>query len=261
MRLPAFPTVEYERFENPPLRAMLGQVQYPPILRLQKGVEAVADFQDAIRELFPGFATEQQLQIAVAPGAPAEPAISRSAAFRFTNDAETWSVLLAPGALTLEAVAGGRYSSYAEFARLFETVWAAAVNVLRPGKVSRQGLRYVDHLEGDRSPKEWATWINPELLGGMAREVLGSDLGRAVCELTYPQVDGQVLFRHGTVATGPQNLKGYLLDFDSVHTDPIDPSDIGAVMRRFEESHDVLYRIFRWCVTARALEEFRHAPA
>jgi uncharacterized protein (TIGR04255 family) len=223
-------------------------------------VEAVADFQDAIREIFPGFATEKQLQLALGAGEQGSPIVSSTTAYRFTNEGETWSILLTPDALTLEAAAGGRYSSYDEFSGLFETVWTAAAGILRPGKIRRQGLRYVDHLEGERSPKEWVAWINPELLGATAKDVLGDGLGQAVTQLIYTLDGGQIIVRHGTAAAGPRNLNGYLLDLDSIHTNPLEASDVVTVMKRFDESHDVLYRIFRWCVTDSALEEFRRAP-
>ena len=256
---PALPHVDYERFPNPPLRAMLGQVQFPPILRLQKGVEEVADFQDAIRESFPHFGVEQQIQISVSVSGEAETKTERAAAYRFINEQRTWNILLAPAALTFEAAAGGRYSSYSQFAELFRTVWGAAVEHLRPGKIAQQGLRYVDHLEGERSARDWAQWINPELLGAMAGDVLGSGLQQAVCELLYPAESGRLVFRHGIVQAGPENTWGYLLDFDSIHLGPVDAQDIDTLLARFDESHELLYRFFRWCVTERAIEEFKHA--
>jgi uncharacterized protein (TIGR04255 family) len=249
--------VDHERFANPPLRAMLGQVQFPVILRLQKGPEVVADFQDAVRGVFPTFGVEHQLQIAIAGPGNAEPAASRAVAYRFTNEEETWSALLSPSSLTLEAVAGGRYSSYEEFSQLFAKLWEAAVEHLRPGKISQQGLRYVDHLEGERSTQEWAEWINPELLGGLAGDVLGPGLERAVCEMLYTDGTDRLVFRHGRTPAGPQNAQGYLLDFDAIHGAAIDPVDIGCLMGRFDESHEMLFGFFRWCVTERALEEFR----
>lgn len=255
---PALPQAKYEQFKNPPLRAMLGQVRFPPILRLQKGVEAIADFQEAIRELFPGFGLEQQFEITIAPGSEAEATTERSGAFRFINEDETWSALLAPTALTLEAAAGGSYSSYEAFSGLFRTLWVALVEHLRPGRVNQQGLRYVDHIEAERSANEWSEWINPELLGGIAGEVLSPGLERSVCELLYPQENGRLIFRHGITEAGPQNAKGFLLDFDSIHTAPVPAEAIDILIARFDESHDLLYRFFRWCITDKALEEFRN---
>ena len=256
---PPLPNVAYERFQNPPLRAMLGQVQFPPMLRLQKGVEEVADFQDAIREAFPHVSVEQQIQISVAAGdAEAVTNTQRTSTYRFINEARTWSVLLAPGALTLEAAAGGRYSSYSEFGGLFRTIWAAAVQHLKPGKIAQQGLRYVDHLEAERSPQDWAQWIRPELLGAVGGDVLSGGLQQTVCELLYADDDGRLVFRHGIAQAGPENAWGYLLDFDSIHAGTVEAGDIDTIMARFDASHELVYRFFRWCVTERALEEFRH---
>ena len=44
----------------------------------------------------------------------------------------------------------------------------------------------------------------------MAGEVLGTGLEQAVCELLYPREGGRLVFRHGMVQAGPQNVKGYL---------------------------------------------------
>lgn len=253
---PALPEVEYERFSRPPLRAMLGQVQFPPILKLQTGLGAVADFQEAVRDKFPGFAEEAQLQINVAFGGQAEPATSRTTVYRFTSADSTWSAVLAPNALSLEAVDGAPYTSYDAFSDGFRLLWTAAVEHLRPGAVSQQGLRYIDHLEGDRSASEWADWINPELLGGVAGDVLGVGVKRSVSEMLYPQETGQVVFRHGITTAGPADAPGYLLDFDATHAGPIAAEDTDAIVGRFDESHSLLYAFFRWCVTEKALEEF-----
>lgn len=240
---------------------MLGQVQFAPILRIQKGIEAVADFQEAIRGEFPKFAIEQQVQVTVSGPPTADPNISRSQAYRFTNDPESWSVVLTASALTIEAVAGGRYSSYEEFSRLFALVWGAAIQTFGPGRIGRQGLRYVDHLEGTRSAAEWANWINPELLGSVAGDILGPELSQFIAELTYAQADGHILFRHGIAPAGPNSANGYLLDFDSVHTSAADQGDVAGLIGRFDESHDALYRLFRWSLTDRALQDFRDAAA
>jgi len=236
---------------------MLGQLQFPPILRLQKGVGEIADFQDAIREVLPGFGIEQQIQIALSPDGDAKTA--SNSAYRFTNETGTWSVLLTQNAFTLEAVAGGRYSSYEEFGVLLREIWPAVVEHLRPARITQQGLRYVDHLEGDRAPAEWAEWVNPLLLGGLTTAQLGTDLEQAVSEVSYKLGDGRILLRHGIVRAGPGNAKGYLLDVDSIHTQALPADDLAGLLARFDESHDAVYRLFRWSVTDHAMETFRHA--
>lgn len=255
---PTFPRVAHETYPNPPLRAMLGQVQFPPVLRLVKGVDAVADLQDEIRSQFPGFSQESQIQITLGPSPETAPAL----AYRFTSRDNRWSALLSPAALTLEAMAGGRYSSYQDFAKLFKVLWTAVIRHFSPSAISRQGLRYVDHIEGEHSPAEWAELVNPALLQTLIGTPLNEDLERSISELVFSWPPGrQVVFRHGIVQAGPQNAKGYLLDFDSSHSEELAGDDIETLMARFDESHELLYAFFRWCVTDKALEEFKHDTA
>ncbi len=257
---PIVPNVAYERYAKPPLKAMLGQVHFPPIVRLSKGVSEVADLQEAIRGTFPGFGEEHRLQIAFGPGVePTTLPTERSAGFRCVTEDEAWTALLTSTHLTLEAVAGAEYSSFERFAELFRELWSAIDGCLKPGRVSQQGLRYVDHLEGSRTIGEWAGWINPALLGSMAEDPLAAGIQRLVTEALYEDDTGRFVFRHGVAQAGPANADGYLLDFDYIHTTSVDASEIDAIMDRFGESHEQLYAFFRWCVTDRAVEEFRDA--
>lgn len=258
---PEFPAVEHETLADPPLRAMLGQVQFPPILQLQKGVEAVADFQESIRDSFPEFEAQQQIQLVLAPGSEQPPPATSVGAFRFTHESGNWSALLAPTALTLEASSSGPYSSFDEFAELFVPLWRTVVEHFRPARVVQQGLRYVDHIEAERTPTEWQEWINPVLLGPAIDQELSKDLSQFLSEMLFEGDGGRLAFRHGVRPAGPQNLVGYLLDFDCVHTESIDVEDVDFLMERFNASHEQLYRFFRWCVTDRAIEEFKHVVA
>jgi uncharacterized protein (TIGR04255 family) len=49
------PAVEHEVFANPPLKVMLGQVRFPPVLRIADPAY-LASFQEAVRHQFPPFA-------------------------------------------------------------------------------------------------------------------------------------------------------------------------------------------------------------
>ncbi len=128
---------------------------------------------------------------------------------------------------------------------------------VRPTRLVHQGLRYIDHIEGDRSGPEWAEYINAEVLGGIAGEHLSEGLFRAAAELRFRRDDGIVLFRHGIVEAGPDNRLGYLLDFDYFTQEQTNELAVDALIDRFDAFHELLYSFFRWCVTDQALEEFR----
>ena len=247
------PAVEHEIFTNPPLKVMLGQVRFPTVLRIAD-LASLVPFQDAIRHQFPTFRQEQQLTLIVGASGPGGPSLQP--AFRFITDDRAWSFLLTPDAVTVEADVAAGYTSYDEFVDRFRLVWEAIITHFAPDRVLRQGLRYVDHVEGERTAPEWATFINPELLGPLV-ERFGMAVSQAVSELRLNRTDGVLVFKHGMLPLGPGSAPGYLLDFDYFNEEPTDDPSVEAVMGRFDAYHESLYNLFRWCVTDEALERFR----
>lgn len=248
------PAADHEQFSRPPLKAMLGQVRFPPILRAAD-VAALGGLQENLaKQGFTEFGEQQQLAIAIGPQGLAQAPAERS--FRFATEAQDWSVLLAPSVLTLEAEAG-KYTNFEVFCKRFSQAWAAAVEHLRPTKIVQQGLRYIDHIEKDLSAREWTKFVNPALVGFIAEDTFSSRMRQSISDYRFELEGGNLIFKHGIVPAGPEQQPGYLLDFDCfTHEELVDVS-VDAVIARFEVFHDELYPLFRWCVTDEALEEFR----
>jgi uncharacterized protein (TIGR04255 family) len=122
------------------------------------------------------------------------------------------------------------------------------------------GLRYVNHLQRPAfSRRDWTSLIRPELVGIVASDLFGEELQQAVTDIRLTRPDGQLAFRHGLVPLGPDRALGYLLDFDyysQVESRDLDPD---SILGQFDAFHDTVYSFFRWCVTDRALLEFRRS--
>lgn len=245
--------VEYERFANPPLRSMLGQIRFPLILRLDEP-GFVAPFQDALRPEYPDVRSEQQVGLLVSAEGGFNTSASRQ--WRFSTADGTWSVVATTGFVTLEA-AGPNYGGFEEFNSRFSRLWGAVLEHLRPTRVSQQGLRYINHIEHDVPASGWRSLINNELLGPIGAPVFGDELVQVICDLRLKRDDGEVAFKHGIVQAGPDLKRGYLLDFDYFIQDPGNDMAAEVLSARFSAFHDVIYRLFRWSVTAAAIEEFR----
>ncbi len=252
---PDIPAVDHEVFAKPPLKAMLGQIRFLPVLKVADTASLIA-FQEVIRHEFPTFDREQQFSLVFGPQGPQ--GASSQEAFRFSTSDGAWSALLTTEALTLEADVAVRYTSYDEFGERFRLVWQALVDVFNPTHVSRQGLRYVDHIEGERPAAEWATLIKQELLGPLVGAFATSAV-QSVSELRFPREDGVIVFKHGVLPLGPQGSIGYLLDFDYFTEEPVADASVESVMDRFDSYHRALYSFFRWCLTDEALRSFRDA--
>jgi uncharacterized protein (TIGR04255 family) len=253
---PNIPPVDYEIFANPPLKAMLGQVRFPPVLKIAN-LDALSGFQDAIRADWPAFVQEQQINFVVGPGAQQAQPGPPQQLYRFTSTDKVWNIVLTTDAVTIETTGAGEYSSFDEFGKRFRAVWDGLLEHFAPSAVLRQGLRYVDHLEdGDRSPEEWTRLINPELMGPLAGP-LAAGLEQAIADYRFRYDDDVLIFKHGIIPAGMENRPGYLLDFD-YFTDVASPEvATDAVMERFSTYHDQAYAFFRWCVTDEALRGFR----
>jgi uncharacterized protein (TIGR04255 family) len=249
------PRAEYEIFANPPLKAMLGQVRFPPVLRIAS-LSPLADFQEAIRDGWPDLVQEQQINFVIGPGVhQAQPGPQQI--YRFTSADKVWNIVLTTDAVTIETTGAGEYSSYDEFDKRFRRIWDALRKHFAPSAVLRQGLRYVDHLEGaTRPPSDWARLINPELIGPVAG-TLSAGLEQAISDYRFRYDDAVLVFKHGIIPAGPQNQPGYLLDFDYFTDEPSQDVSTDAVMERFRSYHERAYALFRWCVTEEALRGFR----
>lgn len=251
---PDIPTaVEREIFAKPPLKAMIGQIRFPPVLRIND-LALLAAYQDAVRSEFPEYAPEQQLNVVLGPAGPQNATVGP--AYRFSTSDLAWSILVTSESLSLEVAVAERYTNYDEFMQRFELGWSALLQHFPPNRVTRQGLRYVDHIEGDLRPAEWARYINADLLGPLIG-AFGSGVEQAVSELRFNRDDGVLVFKHGMIPAGPEGTKGYLLDFDYYNEDSTPETSVASVVERFDRFHDLQYAFFRWCVTEEAIEGFR----
>ena len=246
------PEVAHEQFASPPLKAMLGQARFPPVLKVADPA-SLAPFQAAIAGDFPTLTQQQQVQILLGPAGGGTGA---QKLWRFTSADGAWSVLLGTDVLTLEAE-WTQYTEYTEWRTRFERVWQAAIEHLAPSLIVQQGLRYIDHLEKDLPGPEWATWVNPDLLGAVRLSRFADSIDHALTDLRFRIDDGFLSFKHGIVALGPENVRGYLLDFDCVTQAPTDSAALDTLLSRFDAFHDLIWRLFRWSVTDEAIDAFR----
>lgn len=246
------PVAPHEQFVNPPLKAVIGQIRFPPILQITD-TGFIAPFQEQLRGEYPELTAESQIPIVAGPSGAVQ--MKPVNLLRLANFEKSWSVVLAPTHLTLEAGVG--YSDFGEFASRFERLWEAALTHIRPIRRVQQGLRYINHIEGNRRPSEWRSIVNPDLLGPIGRPELGENVEQWVSDYRIVRPDGRLVLKHGFLRAGPSKTPGYLLDFDYFTTLNADNLDTKVVVSTFRAFHDVIYPLFRWCVTPEGLQTFR----
>lgn len=249
--MPSLPEYPRVLFRKSPLRLVVGQIRFPLQLRLSEPA-FIAQFQDALADDYPVAAREQQVALQVSPKGGLQAAPSENL-LRFSSRDGGWAVVLGESALTLE-VRG--YSAVEDFASRFEKVLNVAKERLRLRERSRLGLRYINEFrhEAGRTLADWASLMNPDLLGFPGRDLFGGTAEHMAQEVRVRRDDGVLAIRHGLLVGGViepipsapvAEGRFYLLDMDYYDERPV-PLDVVATSRALKDYNEVMYRFFRW---------------
>ena len=251
------PHRDHRTLANPPLKVMLGQVRFDPILQVDRA-DFIAPLQEVLRKDYPQFGPQQEVQLVLGPDGAFRSETSKS--WRFATSDNAWSIILSPTFVTLEADAP-QYVGYDDFRKRFHSVWNAVLEHVRPTRCVQQGLRYINHIEKDIESDEWTQFINGELLGPMASSAFGKEIQYCVSDLKLARPDGQLSIKYGLTQAGPQQSSGYLLDFDYVNQDQSTKLDADGITERFDDFHAVLFDFFCWALDPEYLKEIEGSPS
>lgn len=248
-----FPIVEDIPLSKPPLKEVICQVRFPPILGIARG-EPV-DFQEAIRERFPELEEEQTVQVRVigSPGGQAADADVGTRVFRFGTADGGSQVTLSVDAF---ALATSKYTVWEDFAQDLDLAFRAAMSAYRLPYAKRVGLRYVNQFDsehlGFKTFKELTELFRPDLVTLMATDAWDYP-DELVSQILLSDGDGRLVLRVATRnPTGQPPI--IVLDFDYYEEGSSIPLD--DLSQRCTKYHDVIYRAFRWAIKPEMLEKF-----
>jgi uncharacterized protein (TIGR04255 family) len=253
-----------------PLVAVLAQIRFSTIAAMEKYVPAIQD--ELRRKGFPRFREELVEEMAWAvrtpDGAPTID-IRQQKQWEFSNPENTWSIRLAPDAMTLAT------SGYVTYEKPFEEHLAVALDAIHQQAtlqlVTRCGLRYVDLIQ-PADGYDFDDYLDDRLLG-LPAEDLGLAESFPFTQMRGPTDVGFMTLRCVFVNSGdvlPPDLTGLtlrmkqsvlpgekvaLLDLD--HTRHHDQAfDRNELLQSLALLHDRLDIAFRRSVTAGALERW-----
>jgi uncharacterized protein (TIGR04255 family) len=220
--------VERESFTNPPVKTILAQVRFPAI----SDREGEAS-RDALSARYP----------------KREWIAGDEPHWRMAAD-DGWAISLTAGSLALEAN-DPRHVTYDEVrARLLQ-----ACSLLTAPRPLAVALRYINHIRRDDPDCDWSRVVHPSLLGALARPQVLQALELSVNHWLFRVPAGILVLNHGLVRLGDDGALGYLLDFDC-STNPEGFADENVAVA-LDELHETIAPLFRWCLGADALAEFR----
>jgi uncharacterized protein (TIGR04255 family) len=246
-----FPDKPEVPLANPPLTEVICQVRYPPILRIAK--EDPSEFQERIRDRFPGFGFEQPFRLRLPGGGGVGEPLAElpPRLLRFTSLDEHAAVTLA---VDFYALSTSRYTHWRDFLADLSLVHEAVVASYRPAFGARIGLRYVNRLSpsttGLSTMQEITALVRPELTA-MLRGDPWNAPEEWLSQLVLADGDAKLALR--LVFNSKEDEPFLQLDFDYFEQGKVSLTDLGE---RVERYHSMIYRAFRWCLLDDSLVVF-----
>jgi uncharacterized protein (TIGR04255 family) len=223
-----------------PLRSAVAELRYAPLLAVEQP-DNIERFRNALPEGFlladRTFAQGLSVTVGVAGlslGAPTPP----GTVWHFRTEDGSTTVHLG---ITSCAIEVSEYHDWPRFSEIIAAMARALGDALRPQRLLRVGLRYINQIDDPRLEDRRALghFIRSDLVGGVGED-LGYDAETSFHELRLRQPDGVFVLRHGLVGATT-----YLLDLD--YFDEGDSSfDAAAILSTLERYHQTVESVFVW---------------
>ncbi|WP_081639715.1 TIGR04255 family protein [Actinomadura flavalba] len=245
---------------TPPLVRVLAQVRFPR-LAAQENASIMRSFSEMISDQYPLLDETQEVDFIVSGGGVAQHERPRSGQ-RLRDVTENWIVTTAPGSLAIETT---DYRGRTDFIAKFSTVVQAFIRAVNPPFVERIGIRYTNRLTRSNLLEYLDSAIKPEALGGLAIPI-SQDVQRnhAICDALFHLKGGSIQARWGLLPPGgvmdpaisPVAQESWVLDLDSF-AETRSVADTAAIATELQSLAEQAYRMFRWIVTDKFIEEHK----
>ena len=247
------PRVHYSKT---PLAEVICQLRFPTILSI--GAKEPAEFQDAIRALFPQYSVKQERPAPkpVLPGTQPEiPAPITN--YHFISADGKWKLNLTNNFISLSTVA---YPGWEEFGKRFDLPLAQFIRIYQPTYFERLGLRYMNIISRKKLELEGELWrdlISSPYLGVLADEDIDESRVRGCSLDTTFELDGSCAVKihagPGLVKKNIPNLPQdpeikFIFDMDLSMAGQIDPRMAAAGL---ETLHAHSTPLFQGAITDR----------
>lgn len=238
-----FPKVDDVRLRRSPLREVICQVRFPPVLVVAR--QMPVDLQERLRKEYPNLSVERPVQIVADNPLAEAPFDARPPIFRFRSRDEKSMVSLSAD---FYAVSTEAYTHWAAFAEELHRATRAVRETYDIPYATRIGLRYVNIISGEctgNATQGIYDLLRPELTALLQTEAFHLPL-LALTQVKVSEGDDQLTFRYGLGECEGLSQPSFVLDFDLYAQGELGFEDL---LERCDRYHNTIYRAFRWCLS------------
>ena len=259
MAFPESPRIVYQRN---PLLAVICQLRFPPILKIE--TQTPAGFQERIRQEYPLFQERRNEgalalppEILKAMGEDASNllgsfAVAGMKAYDFATPDQAWRVSLTRDFM---AFTSRRYTRWEDFRARLVRVIDALNEEYSPSFCVRIGLRYqnaIKRLDLRLGESPWADLLRPHIAGTLASDEVSSLVQRVATDVAMRVEDWNVRIRHGFAVQGEAvDPNVYVIDSDFFAEER---TEVSHAVERLDHFNREAGRLFRWAIKDRLHE-------
>lgn len=237
-----FPESKKVIYKKNLLDKVICQLRFPPILTIDTKVPA--EFQESIRDHFPGFHEKKQIALPfskMAQGNVLEESFkpmmtTETKNYEFTSEDNIWSVNLTR---TFMALSTEKYKSWGDFNTHLNIPLQPLIGIYKPSHFSRIGLRYIDIIkrsELNLTGVPWSKLLKPYVLGLISANGMDNNIHSLKTECEIQLADKVSMAR---IVMGIADIDGLDEECFMIDTDfyTIKKTDISAVKDRLDYFH------------------------
>lgn len=254
-----FPESQKVIYKYNPLDKVICQLRFPPILTID--TKAPAEFQERIRNDFPGFREKDQIVLPIPQMAQGDAHAeafkqmipSGTKNYEFFSEDKIWTVNLTR---TFMALSTKKYKRWDDFKQRLEALRNTLIDIYKPPSFSRIGLRYIDIIKRSElniTDVPWSELLRPYVLGLIsAGDVNVNENIRnfnTKCEIQLADKISMARIAMGLI--DELNEECFIIDTDFYTTQKTDIPDVESTLVYF---HVRGARLFRWLITDRLHE-------
>lgn len=245
-----------------PLVRVIGRVQFKRIIKIEED-SYIANFQEAIRDKYPGFdrALVSGIDVSVSNGVmQSRPAAS--ILWRMSDIENSFRVVLGADAIMLET---DKYTSRGEFLSRFDFVLKCFSDNVQLSPVETVSVRYIDRLSDEDDISALPVLINSELVNVLQSDLIDS-VEASMTDIVAETEEGKInvqfglappSFTHAPDLVQPIDKPSWIFDVNSRSTGcdgkEFDAETLGNELAKAAAR---AYAFFRWSVTDQFLERF-----
>jgi uncharacterized protein (TIGR04255 family) len=247
----AFPQQAEVRLKKSPLREVICQVRFPPLLRI--GNETPVNFQEAIRNHYPGLEIEQgvMLQLGINPAMDKPTMETSPKIYRFKSLDAKANVALASDFFAVSTIG---YTHWHEFINNFTFIEQIVQREFVIPTITRIGLRFINQFTrkntGCSTYQELLELFRDDLTC-FIRSDAWSEPVETISQYVIPDGKAKLTIRFGSGKE--QKELFFILDFDYFEDGQIEFNNLNKRLNRY---HNQIYQAFRWCLKESSLNRF-----